>query len=417
MSSIPSDRAVHPLRLEILPGTVAVHVDRLVLHEGGPEDGFVQVRDLANGAPLRVRLKDLRAQPSVSESELNRRMELVHERSDGEWQRALDNFELLQQLLDENGTLDQRVHKAAAARGVASRTIYRWLERFRRIAQPSSLLGFRPGPAKGLHILDAERERIVREVINGSYLKLPRARVEGIYREIGLRCTSNGLQPVARNTIRARIKALDPRLVARKRYGAKHARATAESAAGTFAVDAGLAVVQIDHTVADVNVVDETFRKPIGRPWLTLAVDVHTRMICGFHVSLNPPSQLSVALCLTHAVLAKDGWLAERHLDLNWPAAGLMKSLHSDNGRDLHGKGLEMGSREWGIQWVFRPPATPHFGGHIERLIGTVMGAVHLLPGTTYSNTQERGNYASEEAATLSMAELESWLAIQICEG
>src|SRR5450755_2749885 len=104
MSSIPSDRAVHPLRLEILPGTLAAHVDRLVLLEGGPEDGFVQARDLATGAPLRVRLEDLRAQPSVVESELNRRMELVHERSD------------------------------------------RWPERFRRIAQLSSLLGFRPGP-------------------------------------------------------------------------------------------------------------------------------------------------------------------------------------------------------------------------------------------------------------------------------
>jgi hypothetical protein len=93
-----------------------------VLLEGGPEDGFVQARDLATGAPLRVRLEDLRAQPSVVESELNRRMELVHERSDGEWQRALDNFALLQQLLDdENGTLDQRVHKAAAARSVAPR--------------------------------------------------------------------------------------------------------------------------------------------------------------------------------------------------------------------------------------------------------------------------------------------------------
>src|ERR1035441_1574561 len=98
------------------------HVDRLVVLEGGPEDGFVQARDLATGAPLRVRLEDLRAQPSVVESELNRRMELVHERSDGEWQRALDNFALLQQLLDdENGTLDQRVHKAAAARSVALR--------------------------------------------------------------------------------------------------------------------------------------------------------------------------------------------------------------------------------------------------------------------------------------------------------
>ena len=96
MLSMPSDRAVHPLRLEILPGTLAAHVDRLVLLEGGPEDGFVQARDLATGGPLRVRLEDLRAQPSVVESELNRRMELVHERSDGEWQRALDNFALLQ---------------------------------------------------------------------------------------------------------------------------------------------------------------------------------------------------------------------------------------------------------------------------------------------------------------------------------
>src|ERR1039457_5961839 len=44
------------------------------------------------------------------------------------------------------GTLDQRLHKAAAARSVAPRTIYRWPERFRRIAQLPSLLGFRPGP-------------------------------------------------------------------------------------------------------------------------------------------------------------------------------------------------------------------------------------------------------------------------------
>jgi hypothetical protein len=32
----------------------------------------------------------------------------------------------------------------------------------------------------------------------------------------------------------------------------------------------------------------------------------------------------------------------------------------------------------------------PHFGGHIERLIGTVMGAVHLLPGTTFANVTKK---------------------------
>jgi hypothetical protein len=30
-----------------------------------------------------------------------------------------------------------------------------------------------------------------------------------------------------------------------------------------------------------------------------------------------------------------------------------------------------------------RPVRAPHYGGHIERLIGTMMGKVHLLPGTT----------------------------------
>jgi hypothetical protein len=36
-------------------------------------------------------------------------------------------------------------------------------------------------------------------------------------------------------------------------------------------------LVQIDHTLVDVIVVDEIERKPIGRPWLTLVVDVATR--------------------------------------------------------------------------------------------------------------------------------------------
>jgi putative transposase len=60
--------------------------------------------------------------------------------------------------------------------------------------------------------------------------------------------------------------------------------------------------------------VDRENRQPIGRPWLTLAVDVKTRMIAGFHVSLWPPSALSVCLALTHAVLSKTSWLADREL-------------------------------------------------------------------------------------------------------
>jgi hypothetical protein len=41
------------------------------------------------------------------------------------------------------------------------------------------------------------------------------------------------------------------------------------------------------------------------------------------------------------------------------------------------------------------PQANRIFGGHIERLIGTQMGKLHLLPGTTFSSPPERGDYDS----------------------
>src|SRR5215471_20098288 len=45
------------------------------------------------------------------------------------------------------------------------------------------------------------------------------------------------------------------------------------------------APVQIDHTEIDIIVVDELARTPLpGRPWLTLAIDVFSRVVTGLHV-------------------------------------------------------------------------------------------------------------------------------------
>jgi putative transposase len=64
----------------------------------------------------------------------------------------------------------------------------------------------------------------------------------------------------------------------------------------------------------DVIVVDEIERKPIGRPWLTLVVDVATRMVPGFHLTLEAPCATSVALALSMAVLPKERLLASTGL-------------------------------------------------------------------------------------------------------
>jgi putative transposase len=103
-------------------------------------------------------------------------------------------------------------------------------------------------------------------------------------------------------------------------------------------------LLQIDHTLVDVIVVDQQKRLPIGRPWLTLAIDVRTRMVAGFHVSLWSPSTISLSLALSQAVLPKTSWLADRELQtLDWPVHGLPRTIRGDNAKEFHAEALVRG--------------------------------------------------------------------------
>lgn len=62
----------------------------------------------------------------------------------------------------------------------------------------------------------------------------------------------------------------------------------------------------------------------------------------------------------------------------------------------------------------YRPPGKAHYGGIVERVIGTFMQQVHNLPGTTFSNPTQKGDYNSEKNAVLTMNELERWLALAV---
>jgi putative transposase len=164
----------------------------------------------------------------------------------------------------------------------------------------------------------------------------------------------------------------------------------------------------------DVIVVDDVERRPIGRPWLTLVIDVATRMIAGYYLSFDHPSSTSVALALSHAVLPKEKHLRNLGITAEWPVCGLPTIVHLDNAEEFHARALERGCQEHGIRLDYRPPLRPHYGGHIERLIGNLMRATHALPGTTFSSTRERGEYDSEGRAVITLGELEIWLVIQI---
>ncbi len=72
--------------------------------------------------------------------------------------------------------------------------------------------------------------------------------------------------------------------------------AEASPSAGGFHAEHPNDVWQIDHTIVDLVMVDEETRLPISRPFLTIAVDICTRMIAGFQLSLDAPSSASVGL-------------------------------------------------------------------------------------------------------------------------
>jgi putative transposase len=175
-----------------------------------------------------------------------------------------------------------------------------------------------------------------------------------------------------------------------------------------------LELVQIDHTLADVMIVDSEHRRSIGRPWLSLAVDVATRSVLGCHLGLEAPSALAVALCIEHSVLPKVRAATSSMADTSWDMFGMPRKILVDNGPEFHGEALTRGCAEYGIELAHRPVARPRFGAHIERLIGTMMGRVHLLPGSTDCSPTARGSYQSEQEASLTLSEFSEWLRLEI---
>jgi putative transposase len=305
--------------------------------------------------------------------------------------------------------------EASEQLGLSRAMIYRLLARYRKNPAPSELLPKREGRSSGVGRLEDEVEAVIQKLIAGYYLKRQRPRVVDLYRQIALSCRTKSLTPPSYKAVRTRVNQLDPAVKVREREGVKAARDRFGKVNQGLRPKQPLELFQIDHTLADVVLVDEMERRPIGRPWLTLVVDVATRVIAGFYLSLDAPSATSVAPAINHAVLPKGRFPQSTSSD-GWPVAGLPKLIHLDNAKEFHSLALERGCREHQISLKFRPPLTPHFGGHIERLIGTLMGEVHLLPGTTFSSVAARGEYKSDQKASLTLREFEEWLTLQIVE-
>lgn len=329
-----------------------------------------------------------------------------------DWRTATERFELIKPLLEMHNRQAADVEAVARSAKKSLTTIYRWIARFEEQGLVSSMLRSERSD-KGDNRISQEVEEIIQLKIEDVYLDKERPTVAELHEEIERECRSLGLNAPHKNTVYARVKKIEKEKLLTKRYDAKYARGKTKPVPGTFpGADFPNAVVQIDHTPVDVIVVDRVHRLPIGRPYLTLALEVCTKMVSGFCMTLDNPSASTAGLCISHAVNKKHLWLAKRDIDAEWPIYGKMQKIHMDNAKEFRGNMLKRACAQHDIIIEHRPKGMPNYGPHVERAFRTFMLKMHSLPGTTFSNVKEKLEYDSEGRACMTLQELEQWFTL-----
>ena len=198
---------------------------------------------------------------------------------------------------------------AAEQLGLSTRSVYELIRRYRASGGLLGALAPRPHTGgRGGTRLAQSVEQVIAQAIQAVYLTRQKRRVEAVVFEVRKQCRRLGVKPPAANTIRARVRAVRPETTRQQREGAAAAQTLRAAPGRTPVASAPFEVFQMDHTLVDLIVVDTYQRLPIGRPYLTVAIDVFSRCIAGICLTLDPPSATSVGLCLTHAAMDKQAW-------------------------------------------------------------------------------------------------------------
>lgn len=324
---------------------------------------------------------------------------------------AQTRFAAIKPLLDAPMCRTAEVEAAAKRNGVSRATIYDWIRRYEDSPQLSSLIPRVRGVGKGGKKLDPRLEAVVEAAILSTHRTKQAHRASKTCLAVRAMCKAAGLVPPHDNTVRARIAALPRARTLRERGRREEARNRLEPIRGHFpGADWPMSVIQMDHTLGDVELVDDEKRLPLGRPWITLALDVCTRSLVGIYVSMERPNASISGNCVAMAMLPKADYLKNLDVDADWNAWGKIGVLHMDNAREFRGEVLRRACAEYGIDLQLRPVKAPHYGGHIERLMGTMAGELRNLAGATFSNPAERRGYDSARESSMTFSDFENYI-------
>lgn len=371
--------------------------------------------DIETGERVLINIGDVGPPQAIGEPEPAPHAELeLLDASDEMLEIASTRRKLIDPLLGSHCLYANEIaDKIATSERVHRATVYRWVAAYRQTGLLSSLMPkMKLRGGKSGTRLPADVEAIIKDALASFHDTEQKPTIAETVVEIRRRCSAAGLQLPAINTIRNRLARTEGYDRTRLRHGNAMAHDLHTPIKGVIPdADWPLAIVQMDHTLLPVIIVDDEHRKPINRAWITLAIDVNSRVCLGMFLSLDAPSAMSAGMCVANAILPKEAWMRKCGVTtVDWPFWGVMGILHMDNAREFRGDMLKAACREYDIDLHLRPVKTPRYGAHIERLMGTVTQGLKTVGGSTFSGPEEKGEYDAEGNACMTFSEIEKWL-------
>ncbi|MCG3687581.1 DDE-type integrase/transposase/recombinase [Aliarcobacter butzleri] len=327
----------------------------------------------------RIAIKDLASKPlDMQKINVCEDLSLIPKKKLDE---ARKRYEAIKPLIGLNSR--KEIEKRAKELQVSPTTLYNWLRDYNSTGQLSSLVQTKIKGGKGQSRLTNEQDEIIDIVLKEYYLTNLKPTVSRTYEEVVIRCKNAKIKPPSEVTVRRRVNSLSEKLVLKKRIGKNEVEKLEinkkEYPDGLYP----LHILQIDHTKVDIILVDDEYRQELGRPWITVAIDVYSRMVAGFYISFEAPGYFATGQALYNAIIPKDEIKEKYQFISDWNIWGIPKALHMDNAKEFRGIDLQHTCEEYGIDIIWRPVAKPRYGSHIERLLGTLNNHIHALEGTT----------------------------------
>lgn len=263
-------------------------------------------------------------------------------------------------------------------------TLRKWMKRHRSSGgNPYALLDLRPLVRRCKRI-SLQVEEMVEKCISKYYLQKHGLSVAETFRryrqEVAQeeRLLGAKLELASLRSMQRRVKEIDPYIRDLKRIGSEYAgnqwRYSLKGDTSTRVLER----VEIDHTWLDMWVLDPVSGVPIGRPWITVAIDRFSGYILGYYVSFYGPSVASVAHCIRNAIFPKEDLLSlVPGLPQPWTAMGIAEQYVVDNGLEFHAKDFLRIMFDLRADVLFNPVRRPWLKPSIER---SMMEVNRMLP-------------------------------------